>query len=88
MKANFKAEKKINIDYEVDLPYYCKSITSYYKIIDQNTAIQVEYWDAMYYKIGIVSASHAFNCSEKPSTKEDFELAFQQISTFINRINE
>ena len=45
MKANFKADKTIKIDYEIDLPYYCKSRLSFYKIVDEKTAIKVEYWD-------------------------------------------
>lgn len=89
MKANFKAEKKIMVDYEIDLPYYCKSITSYYKIIDQNTAIKVEYWDAQYYCVAIISATSAFNNSDKPCAKEDFDLAFQQVNSYItHKTNE
>ena len=88
MKANFKADKTIKIDYEIDLPYYCKSKLSYYKIIDEKVAIKVEYWDERHYTIAMINAETAFNCSEKPCDKEEYDLAFQQVSTFINRINE
>lgn len=83
MKANFKAEKTIKIDYEIDLPYYCKSQISYYKIIDEKQAVKVEYWDANHYSVSIINAETAFNNSDKPCDKTEFELAFQQVSSFI-----
>lgn len=88
MKTTFKAEKTINIDYEIELPYYCKNSINYYKIIDDNVAIKVEIWSPKHYSISMLSSDVAFNSSEKPCDKEEFDLAFQQVSSYINRINE
>jgi hypothetical protein len=84
MIANFKKETKVEIDYKIELPYFCKSITSYYKIIDEQTAIKVEYWDAQYYSIAVVSASIALNCGDQQCNSEDFYLALQQVNSYIN----
>lgn len=36
-----KIKREIEEEIELELPYYCKSICFYYKIVNENTVIQV-----------------------------------------------
>lgn len=84
MKATFKVKLETEIDYHLQLPYFCKSKTSYYKVIDQQTAIKVEYWHAEYYSVSVISPTTALKCADENCNSEDFYLALQQVVSYIN----
>lgn len=84
MKFTYKIKTEIDKSYELELPYYCKSSTSYYKIIDENTAIKVEYWNSQYYCISVISPEIAVRFSDNTCDQSEFELAFQQVYSYIN----
>lgn len=88
MKITLTVEEKVQRSYDLQLPYYCKSSTSYYKIIDDKLAIKVEYWDKQYYTLAVVTAEYALRFSDKPCDAEEFNLAFQQVDSYINHLTD
>jgi len=86
MKITLKIKEEVERSYDIPLPYYCKSSTSYYKIIDEQLAIKVEYWSKQFYTLSIVTAEYAVRFSDTPCQAEEFNLAFQQVDSYINHL--
>ena len=84
MKLTVTVKSEVETNYDIMLPHYCKSKTSYYKIIDEKTAIKVGYWHAQYYDLAIVSPDSALKFSEEPCNSDEFYTVFEQVSMYIN----
>ena len=88
MKLTVTVKSEVETNYDIMLPHYCKSKTSYYKIIDENTAIKVEYWNAQYYGISVISPEFALKFSDNNCNSDEFYTAFEQVSKYINHITK
>lgn len=72
---------------EIDLPYYSKNMVGYYMVTSKEEALKVNIGIEGCEEIGWTAVRNAISEGNKPSSKEEFEKAFEETLTIIkNRV--
>ena len=89
MKVLVKRQTTEDVEMDINLPYYCKSGSNYYKVISEDKAIQVTENSAysLFPGVAILCAgSHILGKGHEQITQDEFESAYKKVLTEIEMI--